>query len=171
MWRQWTHGPLRYLLGAILFGLIVMGLRMLRPEPERFARTDSWYTGAPTEGYWEALPAAQVMPTTREMSAFSARELENAPFLEISYAAAEELTGMELTEDAELHPILIRSVQLSRYQHQVVVREDERGRLWVKSEAVSRWPLPMLQRPTVVLVRRLPRTLFVDADVVPSRSG
>lgn len=170
-WRLLSRSVGRYGFAAALFWAVVVGMQSARQDHRPFARIDPWYTGAPDSGQWVPLPEGHVLPTVRAMSAVCAEQLAAKSYLEIPYELARAVTGQALEDDPRLRPVLVRSVQLSRYQHVVTARQNEAGQLWLKAETVSRWALPMLPRPTVVMLARAPEEVFVDAEVHDSRAG
>lgn len=167
-----TRAKTRILYGvvaALVFAAVLFVVQLFKPAHRQFAKVDDWYTGAPDSEDWQPLSPERVLSVTHNLRLGAAVHLEDKPWKEITREDAQKLSESPLPKDPKLKPILLRGIQLSRYHHQITAQVSAANEVWVKTEAVSRWPLPMLRRPAILLLKEAPAELYVDAVVRDNR--
>lgn len=150
----------------LLFGAVLGVGKLLRPAHKQFAKIDDWYTGAPDSGDWTELEPGRIFAVSRMLSPGAGAHLVDKDWVEITREDAEMLSESPLPETGKLHAVLMRGLQLSRYHHQISAQVSADRGVWIKTQTVSHWPLPMLQRPVIVFLSVLPLKVYVDALVL-----
>lgn len=165
--RTWL--PL--LVGCVLCAGVVVVLPQWQQGRRQFSKTDEWFTGGPdvTTSDWVQLPRKRVFPVNREQISAASAPLADQQWVRLEYKEAGRIAGATIPRLAGATPILLRGVQLSHYHHRVEAHLNGSNELLVRVIAYSRWPLPMLRRPLIVVLPKFPTRLYVDAEVREER--
>lgn len=164
----WTRRLM--LVGIAAAGLFaaVFAMQALQGEHQPFSKMSQWYTGPPPPASWQPVDPAHIKEVDPSKATDALSLLQERPFIALSKEGYELLTAERSLPASERSPFLIRALQLSRYVHEPQAHVSPTGEVWVNVEVVSRWPLPMLERPLILWLQAPPREVFVDARVYQS---
>lgn len=159
------------LLTVALLGLTsaVYIMQALGSERQAFSKVSPWFTSAPTSSAWTPLRATDMLDVHAPVRTDAVELLRDREFIALSQEGLALLAPEAPRPPGGQLPYLLRSLQLSRYLHEPQAYVSPAGDVWLRVEAVSRWPLPMQERPLILLLETPPKRVYVDAVVHHSR--